>query len=96
MAAPYKMPAHRWVPDPTILCHQRRPQMKISFGCRLNHSKPRMETEAEVQTDDRRMVVACTGQWRSCAAVAHARQDSRRADMKMCSLLATALKARCR
>ena len=85
------MPVQRLVPDPTLLCYQTRHQMKT-----LNHSKPRMETEAEVQTNHRWMVAACTGQWRSCATVAHTRQYSRRADMKMCSLLAKALKARCR
>ena len=90
----YKKPVRCWVPDPTFLCHQTRPQMKTSFSRRLNHSKPRMETEAEVQTDYCLIVVACTGQWRSCAVVAHARQDSQRADMKMGSLLAKALKVR--
>ena len=94
MASLYKRPARCWVPDPTLLCHQTRPQMTTLFPRRLNHSKPRMESEAEVQTDYCLMVVACTGQWRSCAAVAHARQGSQRAGMKMCSLLAKALKAR--
>ena len=89
------MPAHRWATDSTLLCHQIRPQMKSSF-VRLGHSKPRMETEAEVQTDDRLTAVACTGQWRSCAAVANSRQDSQRADTNLCSLPVKVLKARCR
>ena len=94
MASLCQKPAHCWVPDPTFLCHQTRLQMKNSFARHLNHSKPHMETEVEVQTDYCLMAVACTGQWRSCAAVAHARQDSRRADMKMGSLLAKAPKVR--
>jgi len=95
------MSAHRWVNDPTLLCHQTRLQMKTLFA-RLNHSKPRMETEAGRQTDNLLMAVAYTGQWRSCTAVAHAHQDSygvahahqdsRRADMKLRSLVVKVLK----
>lgn len=87
------MSAHRWVNDPTLLCHQTRLQMKTLFA-RLNHSKPRMETEAGAQTDNLLMAVAYTGQWRSCTAVAHAHQDSRRADMKLRSLVLKVLKVR--
>lgn len=89
------MSAHHLVNDPTLLCHQTRLQMKTLFA-RLNHSKPRMETEAGAQTDNLLMAVACAGQWRSCTAVAHAHQDSRRADMKLCSLVVKVLKVHCR
>ena len=85
------MSAHRWVNDPTLLCHLTRPQMKTLFA-RLNHSKPRMETETGTQTDNLLMAVAYTGQWRSCTAVAHAHQDSRRAGMKLRSLVVKVLK----